>query len=594
MKIAKQWKRSITRADDAGISQSLQQAAGVMLLNEGKVLILRRTGEGAGKWDFPGGGMEAGETPEQAAIRECREETGIDLSGQLSKIGQSSKYGADYTTFLSSHPEQTEPILSAEHDSFAWSSIDDLKNYDMHPGIKDLLRLNNEVRSDSMETELDVAKAIRDGAMPSPQQYGNITLFDVRISGTGTAKRILKGENGEKTEEFVFRDPALYLNDEFLARCNGLPVIIEHPKENTLNTKEFSDRIIGTILLPYIKGSEVWGIAKIYDDAAAEMMAENKLSTSPAVVFRDASTNEKHELEDGKHLLIEGKPSLLDHLAVVEQGVWDKGGEPSGVKSSNVHVEKTETSRADSGEPSDSTLGENKMPELNPEAQAKKDEGEAGGMGEVLALLKSLSERMSKLELAEQAEAKPAAVDAAAAPAPAEPAPAPAAAPAANPDNAMPSAEIDAMSKRVDALEAQNKPMPEEESAKMADAQYKADSVYQAFGDAAPRPMLGESLLSYRKRLLGKMAVHSEKFKGVAIQSISDSSVLEVIEASVYADALAVANSPSRIPDGVLMEYTKSDATGRKITEFKGSMSAWTNQFKAPKRRMTGINKTFH
>src|SRR5581483_7828955 len=31
--------------------------------------------------------------------------------------------------------------------------------------------------------------------------------------------------------------------------------------------------------------------------------------------------------------LIEGKPSLLDHVCVCEQGVWDKGGPPTGVRS---------------------------------------------------------------------------------------------------------------------------------------------------------------------------------------------------------------------------------------------------------------------
>lgn len=48
-----------------------------------RVLLLRRTGEGT--WGLPGGGVHLGETWEQAAVRECREETGweVELRGLL-------------------------------------------------------------------------------------------------------------------------------------------------------------------------------------------------------------------------------------------------------------------------------------------------------------------------------------------------------------------------------------------------------------------------------------------------------------------------------------------------------------------------------
>ena len=214
--------------------------------------------------------------------------------------------------------------------------------------------------------ELDIARLIQSGELPSPQHVNNMWLFKLRITGTGTAYRT-------KLDQYVYREPDNYLNDEFLARCNGLSVIWEHPEKNKLDSKEFSDRIIGSIFIPYIQDDEVWGIAKIYDEEAAKLMIDKQLSTSPAVIFsNEILENSNVIINSDTSVLVEGKPSILDHLAICEIGVWDKGGEPSGVISNNPEVNNmSEMDKKD-----EEIKADGDMPEAIPaehEAEEKKD-----------------------------------------------------------------------------------------------------------------------------------------------------------------------------------------------------------------------------
>lgn len=53
--------------------------AGVLAIENGKVLLIKRGNEpNKGLWSIPGGMVRLGESPEEAAIREFKEETGLD------------------------------------------------------------------------------------------------------------------------------------------------------------------------------------------------------------------------------------------------------------------------------------------------------------------------------------------------------------------------------------------------------------------------------------------------------------------------------------------------------------------------------------
>jgi len=49
-------------------------------VDRGRLVLVRRSAEPAlGKWSFPGGAVELGETVRDAAIRETKEECGLDV-----------------------------------------------------------------------------------------------------------------------------------------------------------------------------------------------------------------------------------------------------------------------------------------------------------------------------------------------------------------------------------------------------------------------------------------------------------------------------------------------------------------------------------
>lgn len=69
-----------TSKSDSNESKRIEVVAAI-IEKDGKILICRRAENKtrALKWEFPGGKIEPGETPEQAMLRECREELDVDL-----------------------------------------------------------------------------------------------------------------------------------------------------------------------------------------------------------------------------------------------------------------------------------------------------------------------------------------------------------------------------------------------------------------------------------------------------------------------------------------------------------------------------------
>jgi len=101
--------------------------AAVAILREGQVLAGRRVGPPAvrGGWEFPGGSVEPGETPAAAAVREAREELGVEvaLTGSLGRAEiRAGTVLQVFTAVLTSG----EPAATGSHDELRWVGARDL------------------------------------------------------------------------------------------------------------------------------------------------------------------------------------------------------------------------------------------------------------------------------------------------------------------------------------------------------------------------------------------------------------------------------------------------------------------------------------
>lgn len=53
--------------------------ARVIIIDQNRILLIKRVKKDSIYWIFPGGGVEDGETSEEAVVRECKEELGVDV-----------------------------------------------------------------------------------------------------------------------------------------------------------------------------------------------------------------------------------------------------------------------------------------------------------------------------------------------------------------------------------------------------------------------------------------------------------------------------------------------------------------------------------
>ena len=92
-------------------------------------------------WEFVGGKVEAGETREDALIRECREELAVTVSvGEvfMDVIHEYPDLTVHLTLFHAAIAEGEPQLL--EHNDIRWLTVEEIDDYEFCPADKDILK----------------------------------------------------------------------------------------------------------------------------------------------------------------------------------------------------------------------------------------------------------------------------------------------------------------------------------------------------------------------------------------------------------------------------------------------------------------------
>ena len=123
---------------------ALRFVAAALIVRGGEVLIGQRRPDQpmALQWEFPGGKIESGESPEQALARELEEELGIHavIGPRVTHIRHNYRHGGAVDLIFFAVHEFTGELQNRIYHEVRWTKLEDLTGYDFLAADRGLIR----------------------------------------------------------------------------------------------------------------------------------------------------------------------------------------------------------------------------------------------------------------------------------------------------------------------------------------------------------------------------------------------------------------------------------------------------------------------
>lgn len=299
------------------LKDSKIKAAGIMYVAGDSVLLLKRnrSGDKAATWAFPGGKIEDGETSEQAAIRESKEEISYSPGATLSQLDHSKNDDVEFTTFLS-RGDVFHPTLNAEHTGYVWAPLDALPT-PLHPGVQMTLDKYKTVGSAMDSDRIDSQRTtdINDFVEIKNNPLSKVGIFNYTGASIGAP---------DKGKMYKVYRPAVELSDpETINSFKLIPWTDNHPssllgpseKGYTAPEEKGIEGVVGEDV--YFDNDTLYGNIKIFSDRLKRLIEDGKeeLSCGYKCIYKFVSGMYNGEYYDAIQTKIRG-----NHLALVNDG----------------------------------------------------------------------------------------------------------------------------------------------------------------------------------------------------------------------------------------------------------------------------------